>query len=106
MDAVEEFSACWEGLEYPRTANAGLHDFNELRMIVLCTVVRGGQGAVEKALFAKAKKPYPLSFLKPANGVQSHDTFSRLFRQLCPAQYSAALRRCMRWTPSVGQVAG
>jgi hypothetical protein len=26
-DILEQFSACWEGLEDPRSGNAGLHDF-------------------------------------------------------------------------------
>ncbi len=42
---MEEFAACWEGLEDPRTGNAGLHDLHELLMIALCTVLSGGQGA-------------------------------------------------------------
>ena len=95
MDALEEFSACWEGLEDPRTGNAGLHDFHELLMIALCTVLCGGQGAVDMALFAKAKERYLRSFLKLANGVPSHDTLSRLFRQLDPTQFGAAFQRFM-----------
>ena len=41
---MDQFVACWEGLEDPRTGNAGLHDFHELLMIALCTVLSGGQG--------------------------------------------------------------
>ena len=58
---MEQFAAFWEGLEDPRTGNAGLHDFHELLKIALCTVLCGGQGAVDMALFAKAKEP----FLRP-----------------------------------------
>lgn len=42
---LEEFVACWEGLEDPRNGNAALHDFHELLMIALCAVLSGGQGA-------------------------------------------------------------
>jgi len=34
---LDQFIACWEGLEDPRTGNAGLHDFHELLIIALCT---------------------------------------------------------------------
>ena len=95
MASSEEFAACWEGLEDPRTGNAGLHDFHALLMIALCTVLCGGQGAVDMALFAKAKKPFLRGFVNLANGAPSHDTFSRLFRQLDPAQFSAAFQRFM-----------
>jgi predicted transposase YbfD/YdcC len=95
-DAVlDEFAACWEGLEDPRTGNAALHDFHELLMIALCAVLCGGQGAVDMALFAKAKEPFLRGFLRLANGLPSHDTFSRLFRQLDPAQFGAAFSRFM-----------
>ena len=92
---MDQFAASWEGLEDPRTGNAGLHDFHELLMIALCTVLCGGQGAVDMALFAGAKEPFLRGFLKLANGVPSHDTFSRLFRQLDPEQFRAAFQRFM-----------
>ncbi|HME26076.1 MAG TPA: ISAs1 family transposase [Acetobacteraceae bacterium] len=92
---MDQFVACWEGLEDPRTGNAGLHDFHELLMIALCAVLCGGQGAVDMALFARAKEPFLRGFLKLANGVPSHDTFSRLFRLLDPMQFRAAFQRFM-----------
>jgi hypothetical protein len=39
------------------------------------------------AVFAKAKEPFLRGFLKLENGLPSHDTFSRLFRQLDPARF-------------------
>ena len=92
---MEQFAACWEGLEDPRTGNAGLHDFHELLMIALCTVLCGGQGAVDMALFATAKEPFLRGFLKLKKGLPSHDTFSRLFRLLDPDQFRAAFQRFM-----------
>jgi predicted transposase YbfD/YdcC len=47
------------------------------------------------AEFAKAKEAFLRGFLKLANGLPSHDTFSRLFRQLDPAQFGAAFQRFM-----------
>jgi len=92
---LDQFVACWEGLEDPRTGNAALHDFHEILVIALCAVLSGGQGAVDMAEFAKAKEPFLRGFLKLANGLPSHDTFSRLFRQLEPAQFAAAFQRFM-----------
>jgi hypothetical protein len=43
--ALDQFIACRKELEDPRTGNAGLHDFHDLLMIALCTVLCGGQGA-------------------------------------------------------------
>src|ERR1017187_5559566 len=71
---LEDFSLCWEGLEDPRSGNASLHDFHEILMIALCSVLCGGQGAVDMALFAEAKEPLLREFLKLEHGVPSHDT--------------------------------
>jgi predicted transposase YbfD/YdcC len=62
-------------------------------MIALCAVLCGGQGAVDMAEFAKAKEPFLRGFLKLTNGVPSHDTFSRLFRQLDPEPFRTAFQR-------------
>jgi predicted transposase YbfD/YdcC len=92
---MDGFAACWEGLEDPRTGNAALHDFHELLVIALCTVLCGGQGAVDMALFARAKEPFLRRLLKLEHGLPSHDTFSRLFRLLDPDQFRAAFQRFM-----------
>ncbi len=64
-------------------------------MMALCAVLSGGQGSVDMALFAKSKEPFLRGFLELANGPPSHDTFSRLFRQLDPAQFGVAFQRFM-----------
>jgi predicted transposase YbfD/YdcC len=92
---LEEFADCWKDLDDPRSGNAELHDFHELLIIAFCAVLCGGQGAVDMALFAKAKEPYLRGFLKLANGLPSHDTFSRLFRRLDPDQFRAVFQRFM-----------
>ena len=93
--ALDRFEAAWEGLDDPRTGNAGLHDFYELLMIALCAVLSGCQGATHMAAFAVAKEPFLRSFLKLEHGLPSHDTFSRLFRRLDPEQFRDCFQRFM-----------
>ena len=90
---LDRFAACFEDLEDPRTGNAALHDFHTLLFIALCAVLCGGQGAVDMALFAKAKEPFLREFLDLNNGPPSHDTFSRLFRRLDPDGFRVAFQR-------------
>jgi len=92
---LDQFAACWEGVDDPRTGNAALHDFHELLMIALCAVLCGGQSCVDMALFAAAKAPFLRGFLRLQGGLPSHDTFSRLFRQLDPEAFRAAFQRFM-----------
>ena len=93
QQSLGQFMECWEGLEDPCHGNAALHDFHELLMIALCCVLCGGQGAVDMALFAEAKESFLRSFLVLANGAPSHDTFSRLFRNLDPGQFRDSFQR-------------
>src|SRR5947209_1918742 len=64
-------------------------------MIALCATLCGGQSAVAMARFAHAKETFLRGFLKLEHGLPSHDTFSRLFRLLDSAQFSAAFQRFM-----------
>src|SRR5436853_1092250 len=92
---MEAFAACFEGLDDPRTGNAALHDLHESLMIALCTVLCGGQTAVDMHLFARAKEGFLRDFLKLQHGLPSHDTFSRVFRQLNPDQFRACFQQFM-----------
>jgi predicted transposase YbfD/YdcC len=92
---MEGFSACFEGLEDPRTGNAGRHDLLEILIIALCTVLSGGQTAVDMAEFAQDKEAFLRGFLKLEHGVPSHDTFSRVLRLLDPDQFRACFQHFM-----------
>jgi predicted transposase YbfD/YdcC len=92
---VEGFSECFEDLEDPRTGNAGRHDLLEILMIALCTVLSGGQTAVDMSIFAREKETFLREFLKLEHGPPSHDTFSRVFRLLDPEQFGACFQRFM-----------
>lgn len=92
---MEEFVACFAGLEDPRTGNAGRHDFYELLIMALCAVLCGGQSGTDMALFARSKEPFLRNFLRLKHGTPSHDTFSRLFRLLDPEQFRAVFQRFM-----------
>ena len=92
-DCLEPFVACWDDLADPRSGNAGLHGSHELLMTALCAVLRGGQGAVDMARFAREKEGFLRGVLRRAPGPASHDTFSRRVRQLDPGQFQAAFQR-------------
>ena len=92
---MEGLAACFEDLEDPRTGNAGRHDLLEILMIALCTVLSGGQTAVDMAIFGREKEPFLRDFLELEHGPPSHDTFSRVFRLLDPEQFGACFQRFM-----------
>ena len=92
---MEGFARCFEGLKDPRTGNAGRHDLLEILMIALCTVLCGGQTAVDMAEFAEDKEEFLRGFLTLKHGLPSHDTFSRVFRLLDPEPFRACFQSFM-----------
>jgi hypothetical protein len=92
---MDGFTACFEGLDDPRTGNAGRHDLLEMLMIALCTVLSGGEDCTDMAEFARVKLGFLRGFLKLEHGAPSHDTFSRLFRLLDPEQFRHCFQQFM-----------
>src|SRR5271166_3083144 len=72
--AMDGFTACFEGLDDPRTGNAGRCDLLEMLMIALCTVLSGGEDCTDMAEFARTKLAFLRGFLKLEHGAPSHDT--------------------------------
>jgi predicted transposase YbfD/YdcC len=92
---MQNLGDCFAELNDPRGASAKRYDLPEILTIALCAVLAGGQTAVDMAVFAEAKQEFLRQFLRLKNGVPSHDTFSRVFRQLDPEQFSACFQKFM-----------
>jgi len=56
--------------------------------------------AIDMAVFAEAKQQFPTGFLQLKNGVPSHDTFSRMFRQVDPEQFRTC---CQKFVSRFGE---
>ena len=54
--------------------------------MALLTTLSGGETCADMELFAEFKLPFLRTFMTLENGPPSHDTFSRLFWPLDPAQ--------------------
>jgi predicted transposase YbfD/YdcC len=93
--ALRGLHDCFAGIEDPRGPYGKRYDLPEVLTIALCAVLAGGQTAVDMAIFAEAKRDFLGNFLQLRNGVPSHDTFSRVFRQLDPDQFRACFQRFM-----------
>ncbi len=92
---MDRFRTAFEGIEDPRTGNRLEHDLQEVLFIALCASLCGAESCVDMADFAEAKEEVLRGFLKLEGGPPSHDTFSRIFRLLDPAQFHAAFQGFM-----------
>src|SRR5690349_13616644 len=93
---MEEFAAVFADLEDPRTGNAKRHELLEILLIGLCTVLCGGETCTDMVRFGRAKHTFLEEVLTLRYGIPSHDTFSRVFRLLDPAQFQACFTRFMQ----------
>src|SRR3954466_1881027 len=77
----------------PRRSNARHHKLLDILAIAFCACLCGAESCVDMAAFALSKEEVLREFLDLENGPPSHDTFSRVFRRLDPAAFSACFSR-------------
>lgn len=101
---MENFSTCFDDVCDPRRDNAR-HDLHEVLVIALCAMLCGGEDCTDMALFGQAKEDFLRRFLTLRHGIPSHDTFSRLFRDLDPASFHSAFQTFMtRFSTGLAEV--
>jgi predicted transposase YbfD/YdcC len=99
-EAKPGFLQAFEGLEDPRS-RVCLHRLDELLLVALCAITSGADSWVTVVEWGSMKLDWLRRWLPFANGIASHDTFSRVFslldakgfetcflgwmQQLCPA---------------------
>ena len=74
----------------PRRGNAQRHELLDILTIALVASVCGAESCVDFAEFAADRETLLREFLSLANGLPSHDTFSRVFRLLDPEAFGRA----------------
>jgi predicted transposase YbfD/YdcC len=89
---MRKFRRIFRGVPDPRAANAW-HNLLEILFIALVAVLCGAEGASDMAEFGKAKEAMLRRILRLEHGIPSHDTFSRVLRELDPRAFEQAFRR-------------
>jgi predicted transposase YbfD/YdcC len=89
---MRKFRRIFRAVPDPRADNAW-HDLLEILVIALAAVLCGAEGASDMAAFGEAKEALLRQVLRLDHGIPSHDTFSRVFRELDPRAFEQAFRR-------------
>jgi len=92
---MEEFSDIFKGVSDPRRRNATRHDLHEMLVIALLSVLCGGEGCHDMALFGRSKERFLRRFMVLAHGIPSHDAFSDLLNALDPGEFQRVLLRLL-----------
>jgi Transposase len=88
-------------LEDPRIERTKKHLLLDILVIALCTLLTGGEGFQDMALFGKSKQAWLQTFLALPHGIPSHDTFGRVFARLNPQRFQQCF---LSWTQAVAQL--
>lgn len=89
------FLEAFEELEDPRTREC-MHQFDELLLAALCAITSGADSWISVVNWSELKLEWLKRFLPFANGIASHDTFSRVFNLLDAQQFEACFIRWMQ----------
>ena len=84
------------GLNDPRCERGRLHNLCDMIALALCAVICGAESWEDVAEYGRQKEAWLKTFLRLANGIPSHDTFSRVFRLLKPKAFQACFTRWMQ----------
>ena len=88
-------------LEDPRIERTKKHLLLDILVIALCTLLTGGEGFQDMALFGKSKQAWLQTFLALPHGIPSHDTFGRVCARLNPQRFQQCF---LSWTQAVAQL--
>lgn len=74
------------------------HLLKDIRSIAILAIISGADGWVAIEAYGHAKYEWLKSFLELANGIPSHDTFSRVFSRIEPEQFQECF---LSWVNSI-----
>jgi predicted transposase YbfD/YdcC len=89
---MHKFKRVFAQVVDPRARNAQ-HSLLEIILIALAATLCGAQHCTEIEQFGRSKEILLRGILDLKHGIPSHDTFSTVFRALCPHAFEAALAK-------------
>ena len=100
--ALAQMGARFAPVADPRVARTKRHLLLDIMVIAICAVICGAEAWTEIEQFGLTKEPFFRRFLPLPHGIPSHDTFSRVFARIQPAQFEACFTA---WVRDVVQLA-
>lgn len=82
-----DLARAFAGLTDPRIDRTRRHELVDIVVIALCAVICGADSWLEVEQFGRSKRDWLGRFLRLPNGIPSHDTFTRVFARLDPAEF-------------------
>ena len=94
---------CFSEVVDPRDPRWVFHELTDILALAVLAVIAGAEGWEDIEEFGKQKREWLKKFLRLPNGVPSHDTISRVFRQIKPQAFQAGFTQ---WIESLHEDLG
>ena len=94
---------CFSEVVDPRDPRWVFHALTDILALAVLAVIAGAEGWEDIEEFGKQKREWLKKFLRLPNGVPSHDTISRVFRQIKPQAFQAGFTQ---WIESLHEDLG
>ena len=87
---------CFAEIVDPRIERTKQHLLTDILALAVLAVIAGAKGWEDIEEFGNQKHEWLRQFLRLPNGIPSHDTISRVFRLLKPAEFETAFQAWMK----------
>ena len=94
---------CFSEVVDPRDERWVFHKLTDVLSLAVLAVIAGAEGWEDIEEFGKQKRDWLKKFLRLPNGIPSHDTISRVFRQINPRSFQEGFTR---WIESLHEQLG
>jgi len=103
MAKLSSMRECFLEISDPRMDRTKLHWLEDIICLAVLAVIGGAEGWEDIEAFGHDKLTWLKKYLRLPNGIPSHDTISRVFRILKPAEFEAAF---LAWISSLHEQIG
>jgi DDE_Tnp_1-associated len=86
-DLAQSLQDCLALIQDRRSTRTLLHQLSDILTITVLSVIAGGNGWEDMALYGLSKYDWLSIFLALPNGIPSPDTFRRVFEKICPDEF-------------------
>ena len=93
MSEFEGFIEHFSILPDPRIDRSKKQNLIDILFIGVCTMICGGEGFTDMEDFADTKEEWLPKYLELPGGIESHDTFRRVFSIMDPDAFPACFMR-------------
>jgi predicted transposase YbfD/YdcC len=94
---AQSLNDCFSSIQDHRSTRTLLHQLSDILTIAVLSVIAGGNGWEDMALYGLSKFDWLSTFLTLPNGIPSPDTFRRVFEEIRPCEFERCFEQWVQF---------